>query len=78
MRVNNITHLSLSLTSQLHLSQLLPRPVGVEVCGPDEGEVDAQRPVDPAAVDTNKDPVGYGRPGGILGAAVEADFVALG
>ena len=34
--------------------------------------------MDPTAVDTNKDPVGYRGPGGVLGAAIEADFVALG
>ena len=70
--------LALNLTSELHLSQLLPGPVGVEVCGPDEGEVDSQRPVDTTAVDTNKDPVGYRSPGRILGAAIKADFVTLG
>ena len=29
---------------ELHLPELLPRPVGVEVGGPDEGQVDSQRP----------------------------------
>ena len=28
------------IAAQLHLSQLLPGPVGVEVGGPDEGQVD--------------------------------------
>ena len=67
----------LNLTSELHLSQLLPGPVGVEVCGPDEGKVDTQRSVDTATVDTNEDPVGYRSPGGILGATIKADFVTL-
>ena len=33
-----------SVAPELHLPELLPRPVGVEVGGPDEGQVDSQRP----------------------------------
>ena len=32
------------VASQLHLSQLLPCPVGVKIGGPDEGQVHSQRP----------------------------------
>ena len=32
------------IPSQLHLSQLLPRPVGVKIGGPDEGQVDSKGP----------------------------------
>ena len=35
----------LSISTKLHLPQLLPAPVGVQVGGPDEGQVDAQGPV---------------------------------
>ena len=33
---------SSGIASQLHLSQLLPGPVGVQVGGADEGQVDTQ------------------------------------
>ena len=32
------------VAAELHLPQLLPRPVGVQVGGPDEGQVHSQRP----------------------------------
>ena len=34
----------LSIPTKLHLPQLLPAPVGVQVGGADEGQVDTQRP----------------------------------
>ena len=39
---------------------------------PDEGEVDAEAPVDAAAVDADEDAVGDRGPGGVARAAVEA------
>ena len=38
------------IASQLHLSQLLPGPVGVKVGGPDEGQVDSKRPAQRGSV----------------------------
>ena len=40
--------------------------------------MNTQRSVYTTTVDTDEDPVGYRRPGGVLGAAIKADFVALG
>ena len=81
------------LTSQLHLPELLPGPVSVQVCGPDEGEMNTERPetfsleasqispvflpVNTTAVYTYEDPVCDGGPGGILGATVKAHFITL-
>ena len=89
------------VASKLHLPELLPRPVSVEVGRPDEGQVDSQRsaqyiiilmtyitdfksqsthytPVNPTAVDADKDPVSDRGPSRIVAPAVKTHFVCLG
>ena len=68
----------LSISTKLHLPQLLPAPVGVQVGGPDEGQVDAQGPVYATTVNADEYPVGDGGPGGVLGATVIAHLVSGG
>ena len=65
----------LGIPPQLHLPELLPAPVGVQVGGADEGEVYTHRPVYPTAVDADEDAVGNGGPGGVFGATVVARLV---
>ena len=68
--------LSLHISTLLTLThpQLVVRP-GVERGGPDKGQVDAERAVDARARQADEDAVGDGRPGRVLGGAVEADLV---
>ena len=47
-------------------------------CRPDEGEVDAERPVDAAAVYTYEDTVGDRGPGGVITAAVKTRLTGEG
>ena len=58
--------------SELHLPDLLPRPVGVELRGADEGQVDAERAVDAGAVDADEHAVRDRGPRRVLAPAVEA------
>jgi len=60
------------IAAQLHLAQLQPGPVGVQVGAAHEGQVHAQVAVHGGAVDANEDAVGDGGPSGRLGRAVEA------
>ena len=60
------------VASALHLADLLPRPVVVELRGADEGEVDAERAVDARAVDADEDAVRHRGPRRVLAPAVEA------
>jgi len=66
----------LSISSELHLSELLPAPVGVQVGGADEGQVDTQGPVNTTAVNADEDAVGDGGPGGVLCTTVIATFIS--
>ena len=61
-----------AVPAELHLPDLLPRPVGVELRGADEGEVDAERAVDARAVDADEHAVRDRGPRGVLAPAVEA------
>jgi len=63
------------VSTQLHLSELLPCPIVVELGGADKCEVDTQTPVDATAIDADEDAVGDGRPSWILGITVEANLI---
>ena len=64
----------IGVSSQLHLPDLLPSPVGVELRGSDEGQVDPEGPVDAGAVDANEDAIGDRGPGGIFRPAVKTNL----
>ena len=61
----------IGVAAALHLADLLPRPVVVELRGPHERQVDAERAVDARAVDADEDAVRHRGPRGVLAAAVE-------
>jgi len=60
------------VAAQLHLAELEPGPVGVQVGAAHEGQMHAQVAVHGRTVDANEDAIGNGGPGGSLGSAVEA------
>jgi len=63
------------VSSELHLTQLLPCPVVVKLRRPDESKVDSQASVDAGAIDAYEDAIGDAGPSRILCVAVETDFV---
>lgn len=65
----------ISISSNLHASQLKPRPVRIQLCRSDETQVDAQGPVAPRAVDAQEYPVGDAGPAGVLGTTVKTHLV---
>ena len=56
------------------MAALLPCPVGVQLRGPDECEMNAEGAMDPGTVDADKDAVGDRGPSWILGPAIEANL----
>lgn len=68
-----VTH-SIRVASKLHVPQLQPCPVGVELGGAYKREVHPQAPVDSWAVNADEDAIGDWGPRGVLGAAVKANL----
>ena len=64
----------IGVSAELHLSALLPCPVGVQLCGPDKRQVDAKGTVDPGAVDANEDAVRDRGPRRVLRATIKANL----
>lgn len=60
------------VASQLHLANLCPGPVRVQVGGAHEGQMNAQTAMDRRAVDADEYTVRHGGPGWVLGIAVKA------
>lgn len=60
------------VATQLHLPQLKPSPVGIQVGAAHEGQVNTQIAVHSRAIDANKDAIGDGGPSWCFGRAVEA------
>lgn len=63
------------ISSNLHASQLKPRPVRIQLCRSNKAQVDAEGPVRPRAVDAEEHPVGYAGPAGVLGTTVKTHLV---
>lgn len=61
----------IGIPAELHVTQLLPRPVGVELCGAHEREVHAQAAVHRRAVQADEHSVRHRRPRRVLRVAVE-------
>lgn len=60
------------IATHLHLSDLLPRPIRVQLRGPHKGQMYAQRAMNPAAIDANEDPVRDTGPRWVFSVAIEA------
>lgn len=61
----------IGITAQLHLAQLQPGPVRIQIGAPHKGQVHAQISVHSRAVDAYKDAVRHGRPSRRLCGTVE-------
>lgn len=59
------------IASDLHLADLHPCPVGVQIGGPHEGQMHAQTPMHCRAIDTYENPIRHRGPGGIFRSAIE-------
>ena len=60
------------VSADLHLSQLDPAPICVQICGPHKGQMNAQASVHGGAVDADEDTVRDSRPGGVFRSTIEA------
>lgn len=63
---------SVGVTPELHVPQLFPGPISVQLGGPHEAQVDAQSTVGRRALQTDEHAERHRRPCRILGPAVEA------
>lgn len=62
---------SIGISSQLHSSDLKPRPLGIQLRGSDECEVHTQVTVDWGAINANEDTKRNRRPRRILRSTIE-------
>lgn len=62
----------IGITAQLHVPQLQPGPIGVQVCGSHEGDMHTEIAVHSRAIDADEHAIGDTGPGRILGPAVKA------
>ena len=67
------TH-SVCVASKLHLPELLPRPIVIQLCGSHKGEMDTKTAMNSAAIDANEDSVGDAGPCRVLALAVKANL----
>lgn len=66
---------SIGVAAKLHLTELLPWPIVVQLGRLDESEMDAKATVDSGAIYTYENSVGHAGPCGIFRVAIEANLV---
>lgn len=62
----------IGITAQLHVPQLQPGPIGVQVCTSHKGDMHTEIAVHGRAINADEHAIGDTGPGRILGSTVEA------